>query len=621
MKKLTATLILLLVASSLAPSAAGDTGTGPGPYMVTLSAAFNLIAVVEGREEGVLIPATLTASYPGNGSVRVMVGGSVGATTLASTLQAVKLASLLSGIDWRQWDFTLTIHSDSGVDGPSGSVMVALVAYTLLSGSPRSQGYEGFTVTGAISPDGLASSVGGVQYKCMASESRGLTFYYPLVNYTAGLARSCTGSTYTGLLNLTSQVYGVPEPGESRPPYTLPPEFNETMREAALKMAGEAQGLLEEAQRLGATGVDQIAENLRRSREMLEAHPYAAASLAFTALSKAYTAYLQGVTRSQSYEEARLYLDGVAGNVSARLGELEGQLESLPANGSIYYVEFLATAYTRLAAAESSLLAYRNYSDSADTLRSMGIQELAHAAARVSSIEEWIKSANATRNEKPFIGSPDIERLAWVLGDYARTSGEYASSIAQYAVSYYGRDKALLVYMGVLDSLRRSAESYMNQSNYLAAIGFYRELLSQSLNVMFQASIQAYKGPIPVTPYYFEELERMYSILVSRLLSKGLTPGLAPAYYDYALAMRGLNETDTGLLLLDEAVVSALTWDMMTIAVAGQGQSTLHVEIYPQQGYSEVEAYFLAGVAGLFAYVVGYLSSVRSASRIISGRG
>ncbi|NOZ31059.1 MAG: hypothetical protein GXO68_03825 [Crenarchaeota archaeon] len=619
MKKVIAVLILFIMVTASFTQLAWVSKAQGENQAIRMTADFNLIAVVEGKEEGVLIPATLTLTYPGNGTVVVKAGGEVGDITVKSTMQAIKLASLLSGVDWRQWNYNLTIHTDSGIDGPSGSVMITFVTYTLLSGAPTGQGFNGFVVTGAISPDGLASSVGGVEYKCRTTEAQGLTFYYPLVNYTIKLAQACNGHRYTGILNLTAQVFNIVEPPLSKPPFTLPVAFNQTMKAAANRMINEAKELVNEARRLGMTDetLSTIQKTINESKRFLEKHPYAAASLAFTALNEAYAAYFTARTLNQSYSLAKEYLDGVASNVSKELDRLEQVLESLPRNGSIYYVEFVATAYTRLAAAKSSLLAYHNYSDSPTTLYDRAIYELSHAAARVTSIEEWIRSANATRDEKPLVSSTDIERLAWILKDYSTTSSEYASTLAQYAVKYYGRSKSILVYIDVLDSIRKAADSYMSQSNYLAAIGFYRELLSKSLDVMFQASIQAYRGPGTVIPQYSEELNRMYNTLVTRLLTRGLTPGLAPAYYDYSLVMKSLNQTSTSLLLLDEAVVSALVWDMLTITLSSINQTSQIVTSEGPGGFQASQAILMVIIVGLFAFVIGYLSSVKGVAKIL----
>lgn len=621
LRKITATLILVILALSMVVHLPVTRASTTGVQKIMLSADFNLVAVVEGKEEGVLIPATLTVTYPGNGTITVKAGGRVGDITVKSTVQAVKLASLLSGVDWRTWDFNLTIHTDSSIDGPSGSVMVALVTYTLLSGSPTGQDYGGFVVTGAISPDGLASSVGGVQYKCKAAEQGGLEFYYPLVNYTSKLGESCTGYRYTGILNLTAQVFNISEIPEARVPFTLPPIFNQTMESTASRMISMARELLKEARRLGMTNetISPIFNTIKESEHYINTHPYAAASLAFTALNNAYSSYLSAVALNKTYRDAKDYLDNFAENVSTELNRLEKTLDSLPRNGSIYYIEFVATAYTRLAAAKSSILAYHNYSDTQSTLYDQAIPELAHAAARITSIEEWVRSANATRDAEPQVSQIDVERLAWILRDYSTTSGEYASTLAHYAVKYYGRSRSLLVYINILDSIRKAADNYMNQSNYLAAIGFYRQLLSESLNVMFQASINAYRGPGSVIPEYSSELSRMYDIIVLRLLARGLTPGLAPAYYDYANVVRGLNETSSSILLLDEAVVSALVWDMLTITLSNVNKTTMEVKVAGQGSTPGPQTIILVVVVGLFAFVVGYLSSMRSTMRVVRG--
>ncbi len=619
-KRLTAIALLIALLLPVLTALASDPGNLGDPASRTvLKAKFDLVAVIENKEKSVLIPAELSISYPGNGTIYVGAGGGIGRVTLESTYQAVKLAALLAGVDWRFYDFNITFQTNSGIDGPSGSMMISLVTYTLLSGAPSLAGYNGIVVTGAISPDGLASSVGAIEYKCSAASERGMQFYYPLINYTETLERECKGETYTSLVNLVSLIYNVTEPPIADTPFMLPGSFNRTMRHATNAMINESLKLAMNASRLGVTynTLKRVYDYINKSMNVLDSHPYAAASLAFTALNKAYNIYYMALTQNNTYEEAKERLDAVAESVDRELSMLESKLDSMPRNGSLYYAEFVSTAYTRLAAAKSSILAYHNYSDTPDLFFTSAIPELAHASARITSIEEWIRSANATRSVAPWISEDDLERLAWILRDYATTSGRYASALAEYAVKYYGRSRSILVYIDILSRLEETGARYLDEGNYMAAIGFFRELLSQSLNVMFQSSIQAYKGPSWVLDEYYRELTRIYSIVTGRLLMRGLAPGLAPAYLDYSRVMLSYNYTDPAIQLLDEAVVSALSWDMLSLAMASSNRTSSAVGVGGTSSLSVIESIIIITVVGLGAYMLGYLSSIKSVARIL----
>jgi len=603
-------LVALVLASALAAVPAGGQES-----TATLYAEYYLPAVTEGNPpQGSLLLTTMNITFPGDGTIKVTSGGSVDEVTAYSIALAVKLAALLATVDWRTMNVYVHIDSPGGVGGPSGSAMTALVAYLLLAGAPRGDGYSWFTATGAISPEGLVASVGGVEYKCQAAVDAGLEFYYPLVNLTESLAQSCNGTTYTGILNLTSRVSGVPEPPPASTGFPLPASFNETMRQAAFNMANKTLQLLEEAAGLGVDDVQLMYTRMgvNKSLRYVYTHPYAAASLAFTSLLNATRIYYTAIAfQADGYET----LNDEAARIEQELARLEETMNNMPRNGSIYYVEFLATAYTRLAAAKTSLLAYYNYSQ-LDPVQA--VAELAHASARIDSIREWIASANASRLDRPRLGDGDIERLAWITGDYVETAANYSKALAQYMVETYGRAPTILVYIDIIDSLLAEARSYMVDGNYLAAIGFYREALSRSLNMLFQASLGAYRGPTPIIDDYIKELSIMYTYLSSRLLAAGSTPGLAPAYYDYALVLLGEGRNVSAVLMMEEAASSAILWNLLRVAKTSVALTTT-IEAPVEQPAPPYNVMIVIVSLALTAFAIGYLSSVKAVSRILGG--
>ena len=610
-------VLVMIMASPLAQAQGGEARAKTGKNGHVLRADFYLVAVTGGdHEKGLLVPVTITITR-GKGDIRVTAGGRVGNTTLESTLVAVKLASLLAGVDWRKMDYNVTFHTESGIDGPSGSMMITLVTYTLLSNSPMGNGYKWFVATGAVSPDGLASSVGAVGVKCKTVSSNGKAFYYPLVNLTRTLEEDCNGTPYTSLYNLTASVYSLREPTVEAP-ILLPASFNKSMINAAKRMQAESRNLLAKAREAGASNstLTTVYEYLNESGELLYKHPYAAASLAFTALIRAYQAYYSTIVLERDYKDAKRKLDEIAANISRSLDNLEEELDELPRNGSIYYLEFLATAYTRIAAARGSILAYEKYSSTPQSFMS-AVAELAHASARITSIHEWIVTANASRNEKPLLTSAEVEKLAYILRDYASSVVGYARTLAKYVVENYGRSRDILIYIDVLDNLQRRAEAYMSKGNPLGAIGFYRDALSESLRMMFQASIQAYKGPGDIRDAYARELSRIYGILAGKLLTRGYSLGLAPAYKDYAGVLAGIGDKDGQVQLLDEAVVSETVWLLSSLTSTPSNATSKPIAPATSAGRPRLTgsmAVLIAAVA-IVMYVLGYLSSARSLTR------
>ncbi len=609
-RELKAAAVFLLAVLLAAQVAAA--GQPPRVYVVD----FYLAAVDEAEGRGSLLPARLTVTYPGSGSIAVTAGGGVDDVTRLSMEQAVKLGALLAGVDWRVADFSIEIETEDSVGGPSGSAMVALVVYAVLSGSPRTPVWESIVVTGAVSPEGLVSSVGGVEYKCEAAADEGLTLYYPLVNLTEALLAKCPGGRrYTGLLNLTASVFGSPLPAPGIGVYPLPASFNYTMREAAARMAEKALELLSRAEELGLPR--EQAEPTRRGVELSlnlsSTHPYAAASLAFTALLNATRLYYAASALTGGGIN-KTFLDAERARVAEELARLRSELDAMPREGSIFYVEFAATAYTRLAAANSSLLAYNRLLDESPQ---QAIYELAHASARIYSIREWISSARASIGDTPRVARADVERLAYSVEDYVETAAAYAESLAEYLVENRYRSRDLLVYIDIIKGLVEQARNFMDEGDYIAAVGFYREALSRSLDMLFQASIGAYNGPEDIIDDYMVELERVYTLLSWRLLSRGAAPGLAPAYYDYGLVLLAEGKREAGLLMMEESASSAILWSLLALAPpleeAPQGAPGAQQPVEPER-----EARPLVTMAALVvAFAAGYLASIKATIRVL----
>lgn len=539
--RIAAVAVLLLLALSVFPAHGEERRTIEG---------WVLVPAVSGNG-GSIINVTVQISYPGTGKIVVRNNGGeslVTDLTRTSMIMAFSTASLLAGYYWGSFDAVITLKTREKVAGPSGGFGVALLTFSLLT-EGRNVGITGYTVTGSISPEGMSSRVGGVDVKCQISQERGLKLMLPLSN-VGDLPQTCTArSPVAGLLEGRSAVLGLPEPVVVYN-HSLPPAFYEAMRR-------EARGLISEVSQLGVSS-DEINLLLRRASENIETSPYSAASLAFSA-------YVEALRLRYSERGIqRNHLEQVANNLGKKVEELKRALDGAPRNGSIYYAEFLATAYTRLADAEARLTAARSLLARGAPITEIASQ-LALAEARLRTVEVWSRIASMLRNERPSLSADDIKLASQIYGSYVELATNYAVSYLEYILNYYrpANEESIRSSIEIVKNLVKRAGEERAAGNYLASIGFYRESLSRSLSTI---SSQGDISSAEMADRYLSELRRIMSIMSLYSFSRGYVSGLAPAYAEYSAVRYKYGEYSLAVGLMQEAAASVILWSALAIA-------------------------------------------------------
>ncbi|MEB3787788.1 MAG: hypothetical protein GSR78_03430, partial [Desulfurococcales archaeon] len=400
----------------------------------------------------------------------------------------------------------------------------------------------GYAITGAVGPGGASTRVGGVDVKCKAAMDAGLTLVYPLANATPRLVEECNGVPVATILDAAWAVSGLPPAlVEFRVP--VPLEFNETMRQVAYNLSQQALNLSRE--KLGYVP-DTVQAYINESRSLLDSYPYAAASRAYAALLTAYIEYYT------SLED--LDVQAEMARIRGILGGLQEKLDSMPWNGSIFYIEFLSTAYTRLAEAESVL----------EELAAIGTPErdtaarmLAQAEARAWTVKSWIATAENLRGVGPTVSMSDLDIIVYRFGQFTRLAAGYSNSMLDYMIRVYNVPEDRI--RPIIDSLNwllSEAERYTAEGNDIAALGFYRQALSRSL-ALFSTALEG--QPADIVEGYYNGLSRAYSLLHSRLAAAGIVSGLALAYVSYAQALRDKSPT-VAVAMMQEAIASVIPW-------------------------------------------------------------
>lgn len=578
-----------------------------------------MVPAVESSDKGVLINITVTITIPGSGVIRVVGergAGTVGETTRTSMVMAVKTGSLYAGYYWGSLDATIRIGTREEVEGPSGGFAIALLTYLMLVTHSNVE-IKGFAVTGAISPDGLAAKVGGVSVKCRVAQESGYTLILPLANVNDVGPHCRSMIPVGGLLSGLRSVKGAPEVS-IKASYPLPGEYNRSMRETAQRYIGEAEKLLRNLR--GARTpwtLEWVEGNITRARALVDEHPYAAASLAFVA----YVVALQSHYYVQLEERGVRWAREEISRLKSEVERLKGELDSKPRSGSVYYLEFLATAYSRLADANStlysaeSLIAKGRYTP-ADVARDLGF-----AVARLDTVRIWVSIAERLREEKPVIREDLAKTIALIFGDYVRSSVEYASELVKYIIEAYnipGEEAVYLnTYLDVIRGLLERADREASKGNYLAAVGFYREALSKSLSRIFVPRDVAERD---LVDGYLSELSNLQSLLTIAIASRGLTSGLAPAYADYAMVRYRLGDYELSLGLLEEAVASTILWYILALKAASlagpiEGVSLVASPPPTTPGSNALDFYVVVTLSILLSFLLGVTFSAWLSSR------
>ncbi|MEB3844872.1 MAG: hypothetical protein LRS48_04235 [Desulfurococcales archaeon] len=625
LQALIASMIVLAVILGLpAPLLYSSSSKTGGSVIVYIPA----VEEVGAGEKGTLV-ATLVSVSPGSGNVKVSSGGNVGSTTRSSIVQAAAIASILAGVDWRSYDFKVDFLNASDVSGPSGSAYITLIFYSLITGSPILEMLNKTTMTGAITPVGLFGPVGGVEYKCHAAMDAGLKFYYPLANVNSKIISECpNGTPVAGLYGSVSKMLGIKTTGAEKPVTVgLPEAFLRGMVNASENMSQEAVEVLSSlpADKLGGSALTFYKEawkNINMSRTLLNKSPYASASYAFTALIQAYTAYYYYQVSNMSVGKGLTsYILEQANMIRGELQSLLDSMEEMPDNGSIYYVEFLGTAFSRTADALSSL---QDLSLLAGYSPYDAISTLAYARARIASIESWLEVAQALREAPPVMSSAEVENLTLMLGDYAHISSSYSISLAEYTVSIINnieKKKLLENYISILQGLISKGDSYQANGYYIAALGFYREAISRSMDDLFiimpQNNTTLYNMTIDG---YLNESVNIYNTLILQLEARGFPPGLAPAYMNYSEILYSNGDKQDALGTAMEALASTIEWYLYALQKqmspqGGQGMPQAGPgQILPEMpGYG----YLPLVIAGLAGLIVGLLIAYRWAVELV----
>lgn len=546
--------------ASLAPIAQSQEQAQPSHTRTLVG--WVLVPAVQGQQ-GRLINVTVQITYPGSGRVSVYTelgGEGVSELTRLSVELAVRTASVMAGVSWKSFDTTVTFRVASEIAGPSGGLAVALATYLMLYLNSNVS-IAGAAVTGAITPHGLASRVGGIPEKCAAAMRQSATLFLPLAN-KAEAPTTCGYVAVTGLLNATRGVLREEASHTLHVGLAAPQELRSMLRELTYNISRSTEEVLLKMPVAARTEYDRLTRPLlQEAAAIAESNPYAAASIAFSAYVTALRGYYHHVLTKEGLSAARQILDGM----KRRAAELESKLSSMPPEGSQLYVELLGLSYARLADARYNMgFLERNLNNlDAGEIAS----RLAYVDGRLETVSVWMRVAEAMRDKGARISKHSLLDVSVMLRDYARISGKYAVEYVDYVIANYPLDENTKRYLaavaGELRSLLKLAEEEYARGNIIASLGYYRESLSKSADMVTHL-LTADRDAAGVA--YYEELERIWAIVAARAYLRGAASIVSVLYYEYAEYRASRGDYVSALELMGEAVMSAATWSLNTLS-------------------------------------------------------
>jgi len=116
----------------------------------------------------------------------------------------------------------------------------------------------------------------------------------------------------------------------------------------------------------------------------------------------------------------------------------------------------------------------------------------------------------------------------------------------------------LKAYLSSIKILVDKADKYRAEGNNIAALGFYREALSQSLFRIFNFPITRGEA---IIDGYIRELDRLIATINSHSAMRGIISGLSLAYMEYSRLIYSVDKVQS-LGLMEEAMASSIIWLM-----------------------------------------------------------
>ncbi len=603
------------------------------PRNLQVSTWILIPAVVMGipHEEGRLLNVTITITIPGNGTIIVSnEGGEISGSTRFSMATAVATASLLNGIDWTTFNTYIYIHSRGSISGPSGSLAIATATYVLLNPLLNDQKLHNYVITGAIAPEGLAGSVGGVKTKCKAALNRNLTFMLPLSNVNDLKGSDCRNYIpVTDVISAISTIYKLRplvkninlSTSYPKPLAEVMDSFTENITELTEKNINETTN---ELTKVPINEANTIRTYISYADKYIQSAKKYAAKYPYSAASYAYTAYIYSLfSKYQAFSytnKINVILPEEISRINNTLKSLANELSEIKPL-SLEKTELLSVAAARLADAYLSLSTVKLLIHSKINT-SLILYQLALASGRTESIKSWLLSAEKVKGSI-FISKNFTKNLALKAYRFALLNLGYAISLLN--------SSGLKTEASALEKLEERMAIALKKKDWILVIGYAREAISQATDYTFEYSISTLPPAEKkkIDPIYANNIETIAKMLTLSIGLHGIKSPLAPTYIEYYKVLKNNNEYDAALKLLWSAVADL---EILSLAFLKSPSPTLSLSntstpIPPMSIIRSVpsqtsSAFFYIAIFGalILGIAVGYVLAIRSTLKEIEKR-
>lgn len=404
--------------------------------------------------------------YPGEGRVYVNTEPLSDIDMQASVRAAVMIASYYARMNPLEYDFLVSIITDSPlIGGPSaGSALVAAI-YSALTGISLKKTVAS---TGMILPDGLIGPVGGIPYKVQAAIESGYTtvlipigqsIYSETTYQTQTIGSVIVTRPVTVTWNVTDlaiklggrlveastavdvirefvgniplkQTYGTPSLTQEEFELTLTEYYGYTNQSLQLRV--EVQSKL---QNVSSRTIRNTIQNLLQSSEnyYLQSNDMWKNGYYYTGLSFAFVSAYQAMMAKYLLEASlqsnpSTYLNNVLGNLSMQLNDYKHRYNDLLNKTYSYSLDnlFLLTEiHSRMRDAESTINSANQALQSGDI--SSASYYLGYAWGRIRSLGYWFNLLKLSYGK--LMSEIQVEKLvSWILS-YSYSSASYVDAL------------------------------------------------------------------------------------------------------------------------------------------------------------------------------------------------
>ncbi|MEM2009840.1 MAG: hypothetical protein QXV51_03240 [Thermosphaera sp.] len=374
------------------------------------------LLAIDNDGRGKTIDVFITIYSPGRGAITVVPSNAFAQDTIISFKLALLYSSLLTGEDYRKYDYTISVHGITQVEGTSASLLFLLFSISLF----KNESIDSLkSATGIIGPGGVVGRVGGIPQKTEAARLSGLKLV--IGPSTAEI----NDEIYRPVLTVF-QAYEIYSNNAFLPDVKYGEMFSPVLNDFFKEIWNYFYGKTSETiSYLNDTQWDDSFLNnalrlLNDSTKYAEInHYYTASSIAFQAYFYAYSSLLNYSYYNSPVDFSNLILK-LKENVSQARIEFENTTSFLTCVNP-FMIDAIANAYKRLEEAEASLVLAESSSGLTEK-----IGNYSYSIARAETSITWLRLA-ALYGGKYCLSNSSLVSALWWMRELVSTSISYYS--------------------------------------------------------------------------------------------------------------------------------------------------------------------------------------------------